>query len=132
MWPEHRAAESLVSSENTSSRSEEEDFGGRLLNGSLEPYEELSLLRHSLPITVLYCLAYILVLVLGFIGNVLVMMVVVRTRIMRTPVFCFLFNLALADLLVLMCCVPATLISNVYTREFCMSYFLVWEERKEE
>lgn len=106
------------SDKNLSGGNDEND-GERSLNSSLGPYGELTLLRHSTLITVLYVQAYILVMVLGIIGNVLVIMVVVRTRIMRTPVFYFLFNLALADLLVLVCCVPATLISNVLTREFC-------------
>lgn len=75
------------------------------------------LLRHSLPTTVIYCIAYSIVFVVGLVGNVLVMMVVARTRIMKTTVFYFLFNLALADLLVIIFCVPATLISNVYTGE---------------
>uniref|UniRef100_A0A0P4WAA9 G-protein coupled receptors family 1 profile domain-containing protein n=1 Tax=Scylla olivacea TaxID=85551 RepID=A0A0P4WAA9_SCYOL len=119
MWPEDSDEESLVPSENPSGGSDEKNDGRRSLNGSLGPYGELTLLRHSLPITVLYVQAYILVMVLGIIGNVLVIMVVVRTRIMRTPVFYFLFNLAFADLLVLVCCVPATLISNVLTRESC-------------
>lgn len=114
MWPENNENQSLAPQEYTSKEEEAEE---RAFNGSLEPYGELGLLRHSLPITALYCFAYMLVLVLGLVGNVLVLMVVVRTRIMRSTVFYFLFNLAVADLLVLVCCVPATLISNVYTRE---------------
>ena len=131
MSPQHSDDESLVPPENTSGRGEEEDASWKSLNGSLEPYGELSFLRHSLPINVLYCLAYILVLVLGIIGNVLVMIVVVRTKIMRRPVYYFLFNLALADLLVLICCVPATLIANVFTRESCMTCFLGRGERRD-
>ena len=88
-------------------------------NESFYDYEDMdyATLRHSLPITIVYCIAYALVFVIGLVGNVLVMMVVLRTRIMKTTVFYFLFNLALADLLVIIFCVPATLIGNVYTGE---------------
>lgn len=114
MWPEQNVSESLVPEQDIKEEKEGEE---RALNASLGPYGELGLLRHSLAITTLYCFAYILVLVLGLVGNVLVLMVVVRTRIMRSTIFYFLFNLAVADLLVIICCIPATLISNVYTRE---------------
>ena len=80
-------------------------------------YQEFDTYRHSLPTTIIYCVAYAIVFILGLVGNVLVMMVVARTRIMKTTVFYFLFNLALADLLVIIFCLPATLIGNVYTGE---------------
>lgn len=114
MWPKYNESETLVPPQDTTAKEEAEE---RALNGTPGPYGELGILRHSLPITALYCFAYMLVLVLGLVGNVLVLMVVLRTRIMRSTIFYFLFNLALADLLVLICCLPATLISNVYTRE---------------
>lgn len=89
------------------------------------PYQ-YSLMRHSLPVTVTFCVAYTCVLLVGVTGNVMVMMVVVRARMMKTTVFYFLFNLAFADLLVLVFCVPATLIANICTREslFCVVLFL--------
>ena len=96
-------------------------YSNGTFNGNFYDYEDMdyATLRHSLTITTVYCVAYAVVFVIGLVGNVLVMMVVLRTRIMKTTVFYFLFNLALADLLVIIFCVPATLIGNVYTGEFC-------------
>ena len=84
------------------------------VNETFEQYE-FPIYRHSLGTTIVYSVAYLFVFVVGLVGNILVMMVVYRTRVMKTTVFYFLFNLALADLLVIIFCVPITLISNVYT-----------------
>ena len=88
-------------------------------NDSYYDYENypIDTLRHSALITGVYCFAYATVFVVGIIGNALVMMVVARTRVMKTTVFYFLFNLALADLLVLIFCLPATLLSNILNRK---------------
>ena len=55
------------------------------------------------------------VLVLGLLGNVLVPVVVLRTRDLRTSTNFLLVNLAVADVLVLVVCLP-TALTELHTR----------------
>jgi len=75
-------------------------------------------LRVSLGLGLFFCLAYGIVFVIGLIGNSFVVAVVMRTPRMRTPTNFFIVNLALADLLVLIFCLPVTLIGNIYSGRF--------------
>jgi len=86
----------------------------------LETYEWSPdlMMRYSPGISSIFCLAYSIVFVLGIIGNSCVVAVVVRSPRMRTVTNYFIVNLALADILVLIFCLPATLISNLFIREF--------------
>ena len=75
------------------------------------------LLRYSPSVAAIYCVAYTLVFVLGIIGNSFVVAVVLRSPRMRTVTNYFIVNLALADILVLLFCLPATLLSNLFIRK---------------
>ncbi|XP_042873443.1 neuropeptide SIFamide receptor-like [Penaeus japonicus] len=72
------------------------------------------LYRHNFGVRTILCLSYGLVFVLGLIGNCFVIAVVFRTPRMRTVTNFFIANLAVADVLVIVFCLPATLISNIY------------------
>lgn len=61
------------------------------------------------------CIAYGLIFIFGIVGNSFVVAVVVRSPRMRNTTNFFIVNLALADLLVVVLCIPTTLISNIYT-----------------
>lgn len=85
--------------------------------------------RYSAPWIVVLSLAYLVVFLLGLIGNASVLWVVFGLR--RTSshsmfancnkVFNGLIaNLALADLLVIIFCLPATLVGNILTRKYCI------------
>lgn len=76
------------------------------------------LLRHPSSISIVYCIAYIMVFFVGLIGNFFVISVVFRVPRMRTPTNLFIANLAIADVLVIVFCVPATLMSNLFVREY--------------
>lgn len=65
-----------------------------------------------------YCVAYVLVFVVGLIGNSFVIAVVYRSPRMRTVTNFFIVNLAVADVLVIVFCLPATLMSNIFVREY--------------
>lgn len=52
----------------------------------------------------------ILILVFGVVGNVMVPVVILRTKDMRNSTNIFLMNLSLADLLVLLICTPTVLV----------------------
>jgi neuropeptide FF receptor 2 len=54
----------------------------------------------------------------GLIGNLFVISVVFRVPRMRTPTNLFIANLAIADVLVIVFCVPATLMSNLFVRKY--------------
>ena len=56
---------------------------------------------YSMPYRVAGCLFVSLIFVIGFVGNVMVVMVVSRTRSMHTPTNCYLVSLAIADILLL-------------------------------
>ncbi|XP_018326607.1 neuropeptide SIFamide receptor-like [Agrilus planipennis] len=70
--------------------------------------------RHSAVMTVVYCVAYLLVFAIGLVGNFFVIAVVFRSPRMRTVTNFFIVNLAVADILVIIFCLPATLMSNIF------------------
>lgn len=83
------------------------------------------LYRHSMGLTILYCVAYLFVFAVGLVGNCFVIAVVFRTPRMRTVTNFFIVNLAVADILVIVFCLPATLMSNIFVRKynFLFHYF---------
>ncbi|KAI4498349.1 hypothetical protein M0802_006528 [Mischocyttarus mexicanus] len=76
------------------------------------------LYRHSMAMSAVYCVAYVLVFVVGLIGNSFVIAVVYRSPRMRTVTNFFIVNLAVADVLVIVFCLPATLMSNIFVRKY--------------
>lgn len=106
-----------------------EEHGGALLNASKTanltagdaqiPVDRLY--RHSMAMSAVYCVAYVLVFVVGLIGNSFVIAVVYRSPRMRTVTNFFIVNLAVADVLVIVFCLPATLLSNIFVREYLIS-----------
>ncbi|KAL8625257.1 hypothetical protein ACOMHN_030015 [Nucella lapillus] len=72
------------------------------------------LLKQPGHMVLVYAMAYGLVTVMALVGNGLVMGVVVRKPSMHSVTNYFLFNLALADMLVALFCVPVNLIANLY------------------
>lgn len=85
--------------------------------------EEL-LYRHTGAMTAVYCVAYLLVFVVGLVGNCFVIAVVYRSPRMRTVTNFFIVNLAVADILVIVFCLPATLMSNIFVREYTSPLYL--------
>jgi tryptophan-rich sensory protein len=77
----------------------------------IEPYW-----RYSVPASIIWTVIYFIVLISGLIGNSVVASVIIKTKKCATDYF--LLNLVVADLFVLVFCLPATLISNLITRKF--------------
>lgn len=73
--------------------------------------------RHSMQLTIVFCIAYVVVFVVGFLGNLLTVMAVWKLPRMRTVTNYFIVSLAIADMLVLMLCLPGTLMSNIFVRK---------------
>lgn len=82
--------------------------------------------RHSLTLTAVYCVAYAFVFVVGLVGNSFVIAVVMRSPRMRTVTNFFIVNLAVADILVIVFCLPATLMGNIFVRKY---YMLSWRRQ---
>lgn len=59
---------------------------------------------------------YVFIFLLGILGNLLVIVVVCMNRNMKTSVNIYLMNLCVADLLVLIVCMP-TALADVYARD---------------
>ncbi|XP_050541296.1 neuropeptide SIFamide receptor-like isoform X2 [Daktulosphaira vitifoliae] len=73
-------------------------------------------MRYSIGVTIVVCIAYITVFVIGFIGNTSVVLVIYKNvRMQSSPTNIFIVNLAVADLLVVVVCIPFTLISSITT-----------------
>lgn len=71
--------------------------------------------QHSLFVAASYILAYFLIFLLCMVGNILVCLIVMENRRMRTITNLFILNLAISDLLVGIFCIPTTLVDNLIT-----------------
>ncbi|KFB48508.1 hypothetical protein ZHAS_00016722 [Anopheles sinensis] len=98
------------------SRTTGADVGGNETAGPFEEYELFY--RHSYTMTAVYCVAYFIVFIVGLVGNSFVIAVVFRAPRMRTVTNFFIVNLAVADVLVIVFCLPATLMSNIFVRKY--------------
>lgn len=79
---------------------------------------QMGLFRFSLPTCAFIFAAYSLVFIIGIVGNSFVVTIVCKSPKMRTVTNIFIANLALADILVLVLCLPATLMGNIFVREY--------------
>ncbi|XP_051807099.1 neuropeptide FF receptor 1 like 2 [Acanthochromis polyacanthus] len=76
---------------------------------------DISEALHSLYVAASYILAYSFIFLLCMMGNILVCVIVLGNRRMRTVTNLFIFNLAISDLLVGIFCIPTTLVDNLIT-----------------
>ncbi|XP_068461520.1 neuropeptide FF receptor 1 like 2 [Clinocottus analis] len=71
--------------------------------------------QHSLYVAASYIVAYFSIFLLCMVGNILVCLIVLENRRMRTVTNLFILNLAISDLLVGIFCIPTTLVDNLIT-----------------
>lgn len=71
--------------------------------------------QHSLFVAAGYVLAYSFIFLLCMVGNILVCLIVLKNRRMRSVINLFILNLAISDLLVGIFCIPTTLVDNLVT-----------------
>uniref|UniRef100_A0AC35G362 G-protein coupled receptors family 1 profile domain-containing protein n=1 Tax=Panagrolaimus sp. PS1159 TaxID=55785 RepID=A0AC35G362_9BILA len=72
------------------------------------------------PLEMGFVVIFLLLMVIGVIGNCLVVYVVISNRHMWSSMNLFLTNLAVSDLLVLILCLPPTVINDI-TKSFWFS-----------
>lgn len=87
--------------------------------------EYYDLLRHPIYMVVIYSLAYTTIMLFAIVGNVMVVAVVVRNQGMHTVTNYFIVNLAIADIMVALICLPMTLLSNIYTGKCKFLYVII-------
>ncbi|KAG4065833.1 hypothetical protein HA402_012511 [Bradysia odoriphaga] len=88
-------------------------FWNSSLNVTNYDYEPFAL-RYGLEATIALSVAYIFVFIAGIIGNVAIFLTVRKSADMRRLTTHFIINLAAADLLVLIFCLPFTLAANIF------------------
>ncbi|CAG2180424.1 unnamed protein product, partial [Oppiella nova] len=66
---------------------------------------------YSLPYTIIGTIFQGIILIVGVLGNIMVVIVVFKSRGMKTPTNCYLVSLSIADLIVLMASVPNEIIA---------------------
>ncbi|KAK7933304.1 hypothetical protein WMY93_004200 [Mugilogobius chulae] len=71
--------------------------------------------QHTMSVAATYIVAYFFIFVLCMVGNILVCLIVLKNRRMKTVTNLFILNLAISDLLVGIFCVPTTLVDNLIT-----------------
>lgn len=101
-------------------------------NAELAPgddWVDACFLRHTAPWVVGYCIAYSAVFVVGIVGNCCVLKVVSQNTSMKNSAFhALLVNLAVADLMVIVFCLPVTLVGHLFGRKspsFFISFTLL-------
>ncbi|KAI6177552.1 G-PROTEIN-RECEP-F1-2 domain-containing protein [Aphelenchoides bicaudatus] len=77
--------------------------------------EELDMVRQPWGLVIVYTVFYSFVFVLGLIGNVFVVLAVLLNTTLRSTTDYMISSLALADLLIIVFCLPTTLLNNLLT-----------------
>ncbi|XP_055326625.1 neuropeptide SIFamide receptor-like isoform X2 [Sitodiplosis mosellana] len=83
-------------------------------SGDSTTADEIDNLRYGMITSIIFTIAYCMISIIGVVGNVAVFIVVTKSPQMRTLTNKLIGNLAIADLLVNVVCVPFTLVSNLY------------------
>ncbi|XP_066304442.1 neuropeptide FF receptor 1-like [Branchiostoma lanceolatum] len=82
-------------------------------NTTLPPPPHEGKMKQTVPVIVLFIFSYTLIFLFCMIGNTLVCLVVVKSPRMQNVTNYFILNLAVADLLVAVFCMPFTLVDNI-------------------
>ena len=86
---------------------------------SLELYPDI---RQPVYMVVIYSMAYGIIFLFALFGNIVVVAVVIRNRRMHNLTNLFIVNLAVADILVAVFCMPITLLQSLYNGEYSIHY----------
>ena len=75
-------------------------------------------IRQPVYMVVVYSMAYGIIFLFALFGNIVVVAVVLRNRRMHNLTNLFIVNLAVADILVAVFCMPITLLQSLYNGEY--------------
>lgn len=95
---------------SSSSTSSQSTFAGNI-SGQHWPF------RHSYQTSAVLTILYAIIYIVGIVGNSFVVAIVYKSPRMRTVTNYFIANLAIADMLVLLC-MPGTLMNNIFVRKY--------------
>lgn len=101
-----------------------------ITNATLDSLSDFTEIPYYIKVTSMtFC---IVIMCLGVIGNVMVPIVILKTKDMRNSTNIFLVNLSIADLMVLLVCTPTVLVEVnskpetwVLGKELCKYYFII-------
>ena len=79
-----------------------------------EPSENF-VLKQTPYMILVFSVAYLLIFLCALVGNTMVVMVVIKTPRMRNVTNYLIANLAVADILVAIFCIPLTLLDNIFS-----------------
>lgn len=111
------AKNSSLAADEADDTNETQSYGPLLELNAFEAAQR-GYFRHSIPASVVVTVAYSMVFIVGLLGNSFVVTIVYKSPRMRTATNYFIANLALADILVLLFCLPATLVGNLFIRKY--------------
>lgn len=84
--------------------------------------------KHPPEIITIYIIAYGIAFLFALFGNVIVIAVVLRYRWMHTVTNFFIVNLAIADILVALFCIPITLLTHIFVgKNFFLYITVLWQ-----
>lgn len=75
--------------------------------------------------TVIFAVAYCAIFVCGIVANILVIGIVASKKSLQSTTNFFIVNLAVADLLVLVCVLPITLLTSLFDGEFVVIVIII-------
>lgn len=87
-------------------------------------YVDFPLVKQPPHLIVLYAIAYGLVIIFGLLGNSFVIAVIIKDPSMRNVTNYFILNMAVADIVLALLCVPFTLLGNIFTGEHCILFYI--------
>ncbi|XP_060602876.1 neuropeptide SIFamide receptor-like isoform X2 [Ruditapes philippinarum] len=76
---------------------------------------DVPLIKQPEHMIIVYCVSYVLVFVIGLIGNSFVIAVIYKDPSMRNVTNYFILNMSVADIIIAVFCVPFTLLGNIYS-----------------
>ncbi|XP_002731649.2 QRFP-like peptide receptor [Saccoglossus kowalevskii] len=104
---------SLNCSNNTTTNDTDAVFLDYSVDEIIDTFRQ-GMYTHRSPTTIALIILYLTAFVLGCVGNTLVIIAWFRNKHIRTIINCFLVNLAVCDLAVVLVCMPITLGNIVY------------------
>lgn len=90
-----------------------------------ETYRYHPMLKLPTHMVIVYGVVYGLIFLTAVVGNVMVVVVVAKTPKMGTVTNLFIANLAIADILVAIFCIPITFLDNIYYGEYITNSLVV-------